>query len=139
MALVALVLGCRTPEDCAKQSRTECMRSARCALELATPGHVYRCRPAVEPCEPGLKQADFFGSGEEGVARSRQVQAACRTRPGCVFDPGVCYCHCRGYGRTSVEDGPEAEPCNCGCAGGPPPRCRATGGGGGLVVPRPAG
>lgn len=111
---------------CEALTRTECMRSTSCTLEHEAPrSQQYRCRPSREPCEVGFAQAGFWGSGTEGVTRSKQQQAECNARPGCGFVDGGCYCHCRGMGRTTVPDGDEAEDCDCECGGGPPPSCRA--------------
>lgn len=112
---------------CEALTRTACMQSTTCTLEHVAPrSKQYRCRPATAPCEEGLAQAGFWGSGTDGVARSREQQAECAARPGCGFVDGGCYCHCRGMGQTAVPDGDEAEPCDCECAGGPPPTCAAS-------------
>lgn len=112
---------------CAGLSRTHCMQSTECTLEKIE-GPIprrYRCRAAAPPCETGVAQADFHGSGAAGVQRSLAAQAACDARPGCRYDAGGCYCHCRGMGETTVPDGPEAEACNCECSSGKPPACVA--------------
>ena len=54
---------------------------------------------------------------------SRGAGKLCRSRPGCSVVADNYYCHCRGYGRTAVEDA-EAEQCLCECAGGAPAACR---------------
>jgi hypothetical protein len=111
---------------CEAMTRTECMQSTQCTLEHeAERSKRYRCRPATEPCELGFAQAGFWGSGTEGVRRSKEQQAACDARPGCAFADGGCYCHCRGMGQTTVPDGDEAQACHCECSAGPPPTCRA--------------
>jgi hypothetical protein len=116
-----------SPErPCEAMTRTECMQSTECTLEHeAEHSKRYRCRPATGPCERGFAQAGFWGSGTDGVRASKEQQAACDDRPGCVFVDGGCYCHCRGMGQTTVPDGEEAPPCRCECASGPPPTCRA--------------
>jgi hypothetical protein len=111
---------------CESMTRTECMRSTECTLEQEVErSDRYRCRPSLAPCEVGLAQAAFWGSGAEGVSRSREQQAECSARPGCAFVDGGCYCPCRGMGQTAVPDGDEAVDCKCECASGPPPTCRA--------------
>ncbi|MBX7078867.1 MAG: hypothetical protein K1X88_06730 [Nannocystaceae bacterium] len=112
--------------DCGALSRTACMASPHCTLQHAGTAdrRTYRCRPATAPCEIGFAQSGFFGSGDDIPAAKRQ-QADCNARPGCVYEPGGCYCPCRGDGQTTVPDGPDAPPCRCECGGGTPPVCRA--------------
>lgn len=92
--------------DCDALDRHECLESTACTLELAAP-NAYRCRPEAGPCETGLVQSD---------------EKACTARAACKFVPATCYCHCRGYGKTKVEDthGPA---CKCDCGGDAPPAC----------------
>ncbi len=101
-------------------NRHDCMRSLGCVLEVADaktfPG-IYRCRPAVSACEKDLAQASFYDS--------KTASKACTKRSGCRYEKPGCYCQCRGYGRTSVADGPESDECLCVCARGEPPRCVA--------------
>jgi hypothetical protein len=113
-------------DGCAELDRTACMASPRCTLQHAgtTDRRAYLCRPARAPCEIGFAQAGFFGSGDDIPAADRQ-QAQCNARPGCVFEPGGCYCPCRGNGHTTVPDSAGAPACQCDCGGGPPPVCRA--------------
>ena len=55
------------------------------------------------------------------------ASALCERTPGCTFVPmDTCYCGCGGFGRTLVEDGPEAPECDCACAGGEPGGCVPT-------------
>lgn len=98
---------------CETLTRAECMRSLVCTLDAPEGARSdrYRCRSARGNCEMGLTQ-----TGPN--ARDR-----CEDRTGCAWTGGGCYCHCRGYGRTAVPDGDEAEDCDCECSGGPPPRC----------------
>jgi hypothetical protein len=92
-------------------TRALCLNSTHCTLELTDEAEVYVCRDAVGLCEEGLLQSDID---------------ACRAIEGCMPDDGECYCGCRGYGRTSFEDGDEAEDCLCACGGGEPPSCQPT-------------
>jgi hypothetical protein len=121
-------------EDCAKLTRTDCMRSAACTLEKTASAHVpnrdgnYVCRPSEGACEEGISQFDLPGGGTDHLTTTEKAGAAervCTDRPGCAFSTGDCYCACKGYGRTSVEDGEEAPGCLCYCAGGAPPTCKA--------------
>lgn len=103
-------------DACASLTRTHCLQSPDCTLEkVGDDGSEYRCRPEIAPCETDIRQ-------------SEDVQSACAARPSCRFEPGKCYCHCRGNGKTEVPDGPEAEDCDCACGGGPPPTCTASSG-----------
>ena len=97
-----------TPEDCASYTRGACIASLACTLWLTEEQDVYRCAPAEGPCEVGLAQDDREG---------------CSARPQCAFREAMCYCPCRGFGRTEVMDGEEAENCPCACGGGAPPQC----------------
>ena len=60
-------------EDCAKLTRTDCMKSLACTLEKARSGDVpnrdgqYVCRPARGPCEEGFSQFDLPGGGTEDL------------------------------------------------------------------------
>ncbi len=98
---------------CEALSRARCLASLVCTLEApAGQDHDrYRCREARGNCEVGLTQT--------AADRSR-----CEDRDGCTWGEAACYCACRGAGRTAVPDGPEAEDCDCECAGGPPAGCR---------------
>lgn len=97
---------------CHQLTRTDCMSSSDCTLELASTESdgKYRCRPAEPPCETGLRQSDLKAED-------------CRARQGCVYRPAACYCPCRGVGSTELPDGDEAPPCVCRCGGGPPQTC----------------
>jgi hypothetical protein len=121
-------------EDCAKLTRTACMKSLACTLEKAPSKDVpkrdgkYVCRPAKGACEEALSQFDLPGGGTKVLTSPEKGAAAervCTDRPGCRFAGGDCYCSCRGFGRTTVEDGEEALECDCFCGGGEPPACRA--------------
>ncbi len=96
------------PEDCASYTRGACIASVACTLWKDEAPDVYRCVPADGPCEVGLAQDDREG---------------CDARPQCFFRDAMCYCACRGFGRTEVMDGEEAEECLCACADGSPPYC----------------
>ena len=98
---------------CETLTRHACLRSVLCTLDApsARSSNRYVCREASGNCEVGLRQIE--------ADRDR-----CDDRDGCAWQPGGCYCPCRGSGRTAVPDGPEAEPCDCECGGGPPPGCR---------------
>ncbi len=102
-----------TSRACNTFSRGECFRATHCTLVLdksASTNVNYLCRDAQGPCEKNMAQSD---------------RATCESRPGCTLDNGGCYCHCKGYGRTAVEDKDDLPACSCVCAGGPPPRCRS--------------
>lgn len=98
---------------CESLTRDQCLRSVVCTLDAPSErrSNRYVCREARGNCEVGLTQTP--------VDRDR-----CDDRDGCAWADGHCYCACRGSGRTLVEDGPEADPCDCECAGGPPPGCQ---------------
>lgn len=102
------------------------MDSKACTLVLdpsAKETHAgrYLCRPAAGACEEGLAQSDLSrGPSREAADLSAKL---CTDRPGCVFQSNDCYCDCRGYGKTATDDGVEAPPCLCFCAGGAPDRC----------------
>lgn len=99
---------------CARMTRTACMASAECTLVLVEPEEVgsYACRPAQGPCEVDRVQA-----------RLAEDPGRCTRRAGCSYQQPRCHCRCRGYGRTTVLDGDEAEDCDCECGGGLPPAC----------------
>jgi hypothetical protein len=99
---------------CTSLSREACLRSVVCTLDAPSDqgSNRYTCREARGNCEIGLTQ-------------TRADRDRCDDRDGCAWADGRCYCACRGSGRTEVEDGPEAEPCDCECGGGPPAGCRA--------------
>ncbi|HCF56651.1 MAG TPA: hypothetical protein DFS52_01475, partial [Myxococcales bacterium] len=46
---------------CHQLTRTDCMSSPDCTLELASAVRdgKYRCRPAEPPCETGFRQSDL--------------------------------------------------------------------------------
>lgn len=117
-----------TPNACSALSRTACLRSTDCTLEVESPRHrtgEYVCRPAAGRCEVNLAQYELPGGGAPFASPTAAAEGErlCQERPGCEFVASECYCACRGYGRTTVEDGEEATPCSCVCAGGPPVRC----------------
>jgi hypothetical protein len=105
---------------CAKLTRTQCMASHECML-VHTPQpprrDLYDCRVAEPTCEAGFAQQDFLGK------TATAQRSACSKKPGCQFEAGGCYCHCRDSGQAAVPDGPEAPVCDCACSGGPPPLC----------------
>lgn len=120
-------------ENCAKLTRTDCMKSLACTLEKAPSGEVpnrdgkYVCRPARGACEEGFSQFDLPGGGTQDLTTPEDAEEAerdCTERPGCVVSRGDCYCTCRGFGTTTVEDGEEARDCDCYCGGGEPPTCQ---------------
>ena len=99
---------------CSTLRRNTCLGRADCTL-VKGPGksggpNSYICRPSAGRCETGLKQS------------STHFATQCRSR-GCTYTDAACYCACRGYGRTTVEDGSESERCLCECAYGEPARC----------------
>lgn len=96
-----------TFEDCKPLDRAACMKSASCTLVHAA-GDSYACRPESGDCERGHVQDDA---------------AACTRRAGCEYKPASCYCPCKGYGKTTVDDGPDTPSCKCDCAGNLPPAC----------------
>ncbi|MEM6996850.1 MAG: hypothetical protein AAF721_40480 [Myxococcota bacterium] len=110
---------------CDSMSRTTCMRSTHCTLVRSEGAELrqYQCRAATSPCEVGFAQASVFGAGAAAIAAGERQQAECRERVTCHFEPGSCYCACRGNGKTTVPDGAEADGCLCECSGGPPPTC----------------
>ncbi len=96
---------------CATLPRAHCLERPDCTLDQPQArSRQYVCRDAVPPCEVGMVQAQLD-------------RGQCEAQSGCVFHPASCYCHCRGMGRTAVEDGPEAPGCDCECGGGPPAMC----------------
>lgn len=115
---------------CEMMTRTACMASRACELELAPRADgersgQYVCRAAAGPCEKDIAQSELNdGSTPEEAEASRR---ACTDRPGCVLRQSDCYCDCQGYGRTKLEDGPEADTCDCYCAGGAPVACVSAG------------
>ncbi len=122
-------------DGCGLLSRTACMKSAACTLEATDKTKQrgeYLCRPAQGMCEEGLVEHDLPGGGAELRTRAEAEAAtlACTDRVGCRFVEAECYCTCRGYGMTTVEDGAEAEDCDCYCGGGSPPACVSESGGG---------
>ena len=98
---------------CESLTRAECLRSVICTLDAPSGrrSNRYTCREARGNCEVGLTQ-------------TRADRDRCDDRAGCSWTDGQCYCACRGSGRAAVEDGPEADPCDCECGGGPPPGCQ---------------
>jgi hypothetical protein len=92
--------------SCDSYDRNTCLESKHCTLHQVE-GRQYECRAEVGACELGLVQTD---------------EAACNARKGCKFEPATCFCACRGYGRTKIEDksGPN---CKCVCGGGKPSMC----------------
>ncbi len=116
--------------SCEALTRTDCMKSRSCTLVSKTPGArdgQYACRAAQGPCEEGVAQFDLPGGGAQIPTRELGDAAirSCTSRAACEYEAGDCYCAARGYGRTVVEDGPEAEEWLCFCSGGAPPACRA--------------
>jgi len=120
--VVLLVIACgdtvtpppRSPEVsvvayCNRLDRLQCVESTECRLVATDEPGRYRCRPAVGPCEVGFRQYD-----EQACARSGS----------CRLATGHCFCPCRGYGRTLVEDA-HGKDCSCFCSGGPPTICVA--------------
>lgn len=114
LAILFVLLGCggtTTPPSadvCGSLDRNTCLASDTCSL-VHVAEMQYECRAESGTCEVGHKQDD---------------QAGCEKRAGCRFDPGSCYCPCKGYGKTTVEDR-AGESCKCECGGGPPPTCVA--------------
>lgn len=109
LAILCVVLGCGgapTPDVCGSLDRTTCLASATCTL-VHVDGRQYACRAEAGPCEVGHTQDD---------------QAGCEKRARCRFEPSSCYCPCKGYGKTTVED-TTGESCKCECGGGKPPSC----------------
>lgn len=94
---------------CGSRSRTGCLASTGCVLTRGAARGEYVCRDALGPCEVGHAQED---------------KKACASIAGCTYDPGGCYCRCRGYGKTSAPDD-DAPECKCDCANGAPGVCRA--------------
>jgi len=92
--------------SCDALSRSKCLASDGCTLELAG-NNVYRCRPDQGPCEVGMRQGD---------------KRACEAKAECAFDSGTCYCPCEGAARTLTVDEPQSG-CACACGGGAPAMC----------------
>ncbi len=108
---------------CGGMTRTLCMRAPHCTLELASKrpdDYDYLCRPAKGACEQNIAQAHLEGTD---LGLSDGTIDRCKSRPGCQYQRSECYCHCKGYGQTTVPDGAAAELCECECAGGRPPSC----------------
>jgi hypothetical protein len=132
-ALLSISIGCSSTQDtsgddtqdttelqaCDEMTRHHCMESTYCTLELSEVPNVYTCRSAEGSCEEGVSQNDLSGTQTGNLS--------CTEIDGCEAVFGDCYCSCRGYGQTTVEDGEEAEECNCACGGGTPPACQAIG------------
>ena len=123
------MLACETPEkeqepeqptdlSCIEMTRSQCMQSAVCTLELTEENSIYNCREAVGVCEEGVVQNDIMGNTEGNTN--------CQTLEECEILPGECYCPCPGYGQTAVEDDPSDEDCSCMCGGEEPPSCVST-------------
>lgn len=93
---------------CDSLDRSECMRALHCTMHHVKSAE-YECRPSQGPCETGLIQTD---------ART------CKSRQGCIYDQGSCYCPFPGYGKTRIADKQKNPGGACACGGGPPPRCR---------------
>src|SRR5580765_3833900 len=97
-------------EICSKLTRTACMASTNCKLSRKSEAR-YVFSKASTNCDSGIAQSSI------------DFKTKCTARKGCEFKPGNCYCECRNYGSTPVQDGDEAPNCNCYCAGGDPPQC----------------
>lgn len=94
--------------SCSMLDRQSCLDYTLCTL-VHVSGMQYECRVSRGECELGVLEAE---------------QSYCEKRPNCRWVPGTCYCPCKGYGRTNVEDR-FAQPCKCECGGGKPPACVA--------------
>lgn len=95
---------------CDSLDRSECLRALHCTLHSVNVKRAeYECRPSQGPCETGLSQTDV---------------RTCKSRPGCTYDQGSCYCHFPGYGKTRIADKQKNPGGACACGGGPPPNCR---------------
>lgn len=111
---------------CGAMTRAACMASRACVLELVPRadgerGGQYECRAAASSCEADLAQSELTRGSSR--AEAEVSMKACTDRPGCTLRKSECYCACRGYGRAGIEDGAEAEECDCYCAGGAPVAC----------------
>ncbi len=95
-----------TQPACDTLSRSKCLQSEHCTLELAG-NNVYRCRADQGPCEVGVKQSD---------------KNACEAKAECAWDGGSCYCPCEGAARTETVEEPQSG-CACACGGGAPSMC----------------
>ncbi len=116
-----------TPTNCAGMDRYECMHAPQCSLVQETsPSQDYLCRPVQGPCEKAVLQGLLSNppGSKLSVAEARANQKKCSDTLGCVYDPGNCFCDCKGYGKTAVPDH-KAPDCLCACSGGPPQICRA--------------
>ena len=118
---------------CEAMTRTACMASRACELELSPRedgerSGQYVCRPAAGRCEEDLAQSELLRGSSQ--AEAEVSMKACTDRPGCSLRKSDCYCRCRGAGRTTIEDGAEADDCDCYCAGGAPVACVSTSAGG---------
>lgn len=114
-AILLVLLGCggttAPPQaaSCGSLDRKTCLASETCTL-VHVDGMQYECRAESGACEVGHEQDD---------------QAGCERRAGCRFEPSSCYCPCKGYGRTTLEDA-TGEACKCECGGGKPAMCVAS-------------
>jgi hypothetical protein len=117
LVMVVVLFGCsepasRTPTtpaapvSCDTLDRAQCLESKQCTL-VQIKGSDYECRPEQGKCEVGHAQDD---------------EKSCTARSGCRFDVAMCFCACKGYGRTKIEDR-SGEDCKCGCGGGKPSMC----------------
>ena len=112
LILLLVNMACLSPTApkvyCESMTRTACTASPHCILDKTEDMErgVYECRVPKNECE-----REFARNGK------------CSNSKGCKLLESDCYCKCRGYGRTKVEDGWEAEDCSCACSGGPPRRC----------------
>ena len=118
-------IGCETPSDiqelpqeCSEMTRSQCMNSSSCTLELTDVNSIYLCRDASGICEEGVIQNDIVGNIEGNIN--------CQELEGCEITSGECYCPCYGYGQTAVEDEEGLEDCSCMCGGEEPPSCIET-------------
>ena len=100
---------------CIEMTRSQCMASSLCTLELTDTNAVYSCRDSSGVCEEGVVQNDIMGNTSGNTD--------CRTIEGCEITGGECYCPCPGYGQTAVEDEASLEDCNCMCGGEEPTSC----------------
>lgn len=105
-ALLLVAGGCEatgeTPK-CGALTRHQCMESKECTLvQVGALGAPYTCRPKQSKCEEGMAQYD--------LTRTKLGRWRCESRSGCQFDGGGAYCHCRGYGVTTVPAASSSTP-----------------------------
>lgn len=116
--LIVLFSNAVSAKDCSQLTRTQCLNSVQCTLELipknerkpeVNSGVNYRCRENENECESGFKQG-------------KSAPKDCNKKKSCKYVESGCFCRCRNYGSTQAGD-EDAPNCDCECAGGNPAFC----------------